>query len=558
MKRTCTFFPLKVVSVILVGAFSCFANELPVGLSRFNPVGLSLDWKSQGEAFSAYISPPKNLKTIPIIRLQHKKYGFLLTISEVEAEKAELKGFVRQGIAFYAPVKSQQPVFRFHSQTGAGYFYSLHTNTPETSKMKYEGVAFYSCGSKSNNCSVIEQAYIKPVYRYQNTTSGQYLFTIGKETPYMVGVFYFGSFSLGAATVINGTFRVYGRQQDWWGGVVDFYGNEPGIPRNTRNWAGSWPYLKPVIGYYNQQSIDVLKQHVRQASDAGLSFFSFYWYWSNKKNGELFPEALQSFYKAVKQNDFKFNVSFYSHPWDEDMAITPTNASLVISRLVKIFAHKNYLRLPDGRPVFVIGDHSNIRAQDGSKCVDAPCHIRAVNHFLKGLREATMMKMGVSPYIQIQAGALGWDKVEVESISCLIPPIRVEAEMQYPVLNSTVFRPLAGTGKTVSACMFQNFDERPRQDILIHNRATIRYLVGKTDEAFRHNLQTAKKFSDQEYFRTQDPAAHILYLYAWNEWHEGGVLEPNVATGAKDLNIVTDVFQLPRLPSKCLENAMCL
>ncbi len=550
---------IAITGFIFFPVFNGYAIEdLPPGIKRFNPAGISINWEYQGTSFKALLTPEMSLKTVPVIRLHSKKSGFLLTASEDEAAKSEAKGFIRQGIAFHVPSKSTQPVYRFNNPAGTGFYYTANRNDPATGGLTFEGIAFHACDEKSCKSSDTARSP-QPVNRYRNITSGHYLLTAGKETPYQVGAFYFGSFGPSATTIINGTARVYNRKNDWWGGVADFYGKEPGIPQNTRNWTGSWHYLKPAIGYYNQQSVDVLKQHVRQASDAGLSFFSFYWYWSGKKNGELFPEALQSYLKAVEKSDFKFNLALYAHPWDEDMAITPQNSSVVISRLVEMFAHANYLRLPDGRPVFVMGDHSNIRTPGGIICKDTSCHISAVDHFLKTLREDSIRKLGVVPYIQIQAGAPGWDKVQLaDSITCLVPPIRIEAEAQYPVLDSAVFRPLTGVGKPVSACMFQNFDERPRQDVLINNRAAIRYLVGKTDGVFRRNLQTVKMFSDQEYSRTQAPAAHIIYLYAWNEWHEGGILEPNVATGSKDLNIVTDVFQLPRLPSKCLEDAKCL
>jgi len=105
--------------------------------------------------------------------------------------------------------------------------------------------------------------------------------------------------------------------------------------------------------------------------------------------------------------------------------------------------------------------------------------------------------------------------------------------------------------------MFENFDERPRQDLQIADRTAVRYFVGKTDAAFRHNLAATKQFSDSEYLKDHNAADRIIYLYAWNEWHEGGILEPNVATGAADLNVVTDVFQLPRSPSRCLDQGMC-
>ena len=80
----------------------------------------------------------------------------------------------------------------------------------------------------------------------------------------------------------------------------------------------------------------------------------------------------------------------------------------------------------------------------------------------------------------------------------------------------------------MSPCIFENFDERPRQDILVSDRSAIRYLIGKTDTLFRQNLMSARNFSDRAYAATGSPVARIVYLYAWNEWHEGGIVEPNV------------------------------
>lgn len=551
---------LTIVMVhILFEGFDCYAFEkLPPGISRFNPAGISKDWEYQGTSFKVLLAPDKSLKTTPVIRLYSNKSGFLLTASDDEAAKSEAKGFVRQGIAFYVPLKTSQPVYRFTAPAGTGYYYSANRNDPAAAGLRYEGIAFHACDDKSCTPSDTTRS-AQPVYRYRSTSSGHYLLTAGNETPYQVGAFYFGSFGPSATTIINGTSRVYNRKNDWWGGVADFYGKEPGITQNTRNWPGTWPHLKPAIGYYNQQSTDTLKKHIRQASDAGLGFFSFYWYWSNKNNGEMFPEALQSFYKANQNMNFKFNLTLYAHPWNDDMAITPANSQKVINSLVEIFADKNYLRLADGRPVFAMGDHRNIRAHDGSVCKDTMCYTTAVDRFFEDLKTASVKKLGVAPYIQIQVGAPGWDKTRLaDNITCLVPPTKMQGEMKYPAFDTSVFKPLSNAGKTVSACMLQNFDERPRQDVLVANRSDIRYFVNKTEEGLRHNLESTKKFADEEFARTKDPAARIIYLYAWNEWHEGGILEPNVATGARDLNIVTDVFQLPRLPSKCLEAADCL
>jgi hypothetical protein len=139
-----------------------------------------------------------------------------------------------------------------------------------------------------------------------------------------------------------------------------------------------------------------------------------------------------------------------------------------------------------------------------------------------------------------------------------VPPFNVGPATPYPRFEPSVFADLASLGKPVSPCMLENFDERPRQDIAIAERGTVRRLVGKTDEAFLHNLDAARRFSDGQWARDHDPSERIVYLYAWNEWHEGGILEPNAATGAHDLDLVSKAFGLPRKPSPCLDQGKCL
>jgi len=379
-----------------------------------------------------------------------------------------------------------------------------------------------------------------------------------RQPNYLVGAYYFGAFSASARSQIQGTARVYGRSDDWWGGIKDFYGGEPGVPKNARGWPGDYSHLKPSIGYYDQRSTETLRKHIQQASDAGLGFFSFYWYWSKAQKRELLPEALQSFIQANTDGKMKFNISLYAHPWDPDMAIGSTNATAIAEQIVAYFADPNYLRLPDGRPVFVMGDHRNILDLSDKKCTKTNCHVSAANRFILLLKQVSLSKLGVAPFVQIQTGANGWDAVgQADGVTCLVPPILVEGGTPYPALDGSVFAPLSSARKPVSPCMLQNFDERPRQDVLITDRSSIRYLVGKTGETFRHNLDVTRQFADANFARDKHPASLIVYLYAWNEWHEGGILEPNVETGAEDLNIVADVFHLRRGVSRCSNKGAC-
>lgn len=530
---------------------------VPDGLGRFNPAGLSAGWAFEGTAFHALAAPSRSLATVPVIRLQHPARGYYLAASEDEAAQAGREGFVREGIAFHMPARSAIAVVRSPDVSSGGFDYSAERLADAPAALGKRTIAFHAIDPEANLAEP-DRANLVAVSRYRDAASRRLLYTAARESPYLVGAFYFGSYSPSARTISQGVARVHGRKDDWWGGVSDFYGRQPGIAKDARQWAGDWPDLKPAIGYYNQESVETLRKHIRQASDAGLAFFSFYWYWSREKRGELLPEALASFLKANGEGRLKFNLALYAHPWDDDMSIDEANAQPVIDALVTYFARKDYLRLPDGRPVFVVGDHRNVRDASGAKCAERECFVSRLDRFLARLRKATQAKLGVVPFVQVQAGAPGWDAAsEANGVTCLVPPFPMKGRTAYPAFDPGVFRPLSNAGKPVSPCMLQNFDERPRQDILVKDRAAIRYLVGKTDALFRQNLAATKRFVDTEYARTGSAAARIVYLYAWNEWHEGGVLEPNVATGARDLNIVTDVFQLPRAPSACLDEGRC-
>jgi hypothetical protein len=565
--KNCTAWASRSANVaLLITLFVCAARpsagELPEGLSRFNPAGLALNWHYEGTAFQVFSSPVSNVSTIPILRLHHATRGYLLTGSESEAASAENMGFVREGIAFHAVSRSSFPVFRFQNAINGSFFYTIARHDRAAERLSYDGIAFYAYDQGPSRRRYDNLARSAPitvlVARYRDDVSGLYLFTAARESPYVVGAFYFGSFSPSAKTIIAATERFYGRKDDWWGGVKDFYGEEPGIPANRRGWTGDWRNLKPAIGYYNQQSTTTLEQHIRQASDAGLAFFSFYWYWSKSKQGEILPEALNSYLHATNVNALRFNLSLYAHPWDDDLAIDATNSQDIAKRLVTYFGHPQYLRLPDGRPVFAIGDDRNIRTVSGDKCGDAQCVASALDTFLSLLRRLSLEALGVTPFVQIQAEAPGWNlSKEIDGVSCLAPSFKIESHTPYPEFGPSIFESMTHTGKPVSPCMLENFDERPRQDILIPDRAAIHYLIGKTPTLFRRNLLAAKSFSDSAYLDGKHPATRIIYLYAWNEWHEGGILEPNINSNALDLNVVTDVFQLPRSPSACLDHGQC-
>jgi hypothetical protein len=79
------------------------------------------------------------------------------------------------------------------------------------------------------------------------------------------------------------------------------------------------------------------------------------------------------------------------------------------------------------------------------------------------------------------------------------------------------------------------------------------YLSDHSLANFILGLQNVKTWMDGQ----NDELSHILTIYAWNEWHEGGIVEPNVRDGAMYLNAISDTFELPIGDHPCRTSGKC-
>jgi hypothetical protein len=475
-----------------------------------------------------------------VVQLSHSVEGYRYAPHPVEA-LAELRkrGYVEDGTAFHAPRDGEATVHAFRNLADGSMFYTSRLSEGRQAGLEHAGRAFKAYRS----CAPGRV----PVWRYRQG-SGRTRWVAGKRERHAVGAYYFDMWSPRAAHVVEATRRLYGRYPDWWGGVRDFYGDSAfdggPVPRNTRGLGGFWEHLMPRIGYYDVRLPDVLAKHIEQAADAGLTYFSFYWYWDSSTRRPLLGEGIASFLAAPNRHRLRFSIALFAHPWDPRMHVSRAEAPLVTRAIVDLFQKPEYLRLPDGRPVLLIGDSRNIG--DGS--------LSALHEFIARLKEAAALRIGKEPHVALSVDLAGAREVaNADGIGCVATGIPASGPDTYLSMirkTESVYRHARSMGRPFSACVTHMFDERPRQDLLPHLG---RYLTGRTDEQFRRALLAARDTASEG----RQPADRLITIYAWNEWHEGGILEPNVATGAGDLNIVTDVFGLPRLPSSCLDRNQC-
>ncbi len=371
-------------------------------------------------------------------------------------------------------------------------------------------------------------------------------------SPYKIGAYYFGMWS-STDTVpdhLDNVERVYGRR-DLWGGVKDFYGLEPGIPKDTRGWTGDFSHLKPEIGYYDYSisGPTILEQQIIQAKQNGLSFFNFYWYWDSTYKKEFLSSGINSFLQATNKNQLQFMISIAAHPWCNGPTCLsiPLQDGVQTTQIIvdKYFSQPNYLKTQNGRPIIFILDS---RGMYGGTIQDTQDYISL-------LKLTSQNRLGVEPIVLISVENPDARSItNTDGYSCVATYIQPSGAQSYQYYLDNFTNHFATfTDKPLMPCFVSNFDERPRQDISITDRNQIRYFSDFSETLFRDGVTRVKQYMDSQ----TNELSKILTIYAWNEWHEGGIIEPNVRDKNKRLSIIAETFSLTTNPIGTFDLANC-
>lgn len=370
---------------------------------------------------------------------------------------------------------------------------------------------------------------------------------IQATSPYQIGAYYFAMWNptdikeLPALNELanSGCSRTYGRSNDPWCGVRDFFdGKNQGL-------SGDFSYLKPSIGYYDDSNPETYEKHIKQATQNGISYFAFYYYWDVTKHQENLKSSMDAFLMAKNKKDIKFVLSTHfiqSIPNSQFQEIA-TNM------ITRYFNQPNYLKLPNGQPILILSDTRTLGDDPGTAI--------SIQSFLNILSTTSISKVGKTPYIVADPSStpleLTYDGYTCRANAGLADTLYQPTDLVGDYNRYLTLAPNHNTyGKPFLTCAMDNFDERPRTQLTVP-RGSARYTQGWSAERFKAILLKEKQFMDS---RT-DPLSKMLTIYAWNEWHEGGIIEPNIRDGAKLLNIISDVFDLPKGTDPCRITGKC-
>lgn len=354
------------------------------------------------------------------------------------------------------------------------------------------------------------------------------------ETWARVGAVYFGMWHPGGSHVVEPACeRFYGRR-DIWCGVREFHDGD-------QQAAETWPeadftWLKPALGYYDDSQVQTLEAHIDQATSAGLSFFNFYAYWDSGRNEEsLTAEAIDAFLQADNRDEIDFTVGLCAHPY-APLAIPASQFGGVAEALVGTYlSQPNTLRTNDGRKILNICDARGIG--DGS--------VAQISAFIQAVRAEAVAGLGEDVYVMINQA--GFDPRKVPAVGadgayCTTdgPGIASQSYATYLAGQRAYFAKAPGE---YARCALSGFDERTRYPMFKSDPDSVRWFRDyEGHESFRASVRNVRV----DLAASTRPATidNLVYVFAWNEWREGGVVEPNERDGCAYLDVIRDGLDL--------------
>jgi hypothetical protein len=322
-------------------------------------------------------------------------------------------------------------------------------------------------------------------------------------------------------------------------GVYYFPGwtETPGAPWNPP-WEQIAPFPEriPLLGFYREGEVAVAEQHIDWAAEHGIRFFVYDWYWTNDDRPYL-EHALEAYLRAGNRRRLGFALLWANHP--------PFRATADrVERMARywtsrFFLQPEYVRV-DARPVVVVFSPRTLRRDLGGSA--------AVRSTLDRARQVARQAGFPGIYF---VGAAGPDQIT----ALLEEGFDAATAYDYPLAG--IREPGAKRGPYRDAVeeyarIWEQFARDGRLPYFVPtlagrdarpwhgDRAIVR--EGSTPAAFREMLQRARTFAR----RHPDLTRGIVLVMAWNEFGEGGYVEPTRQWGFAYLEAIRDVFGVPR------------
>lgn len=319
------------------------------------------------------------------------------------------------------------------------------------------------------------------------------------------------------------------------------------------------PRVPENENYYNLEDVSVMKRQVSLAKDAGLYGFCFYHYWFKSK--PVMSKPLDNYLKAMDIN-FPYCLCWANESWNNGWAKSDQKVILEqeygdeeewekhFQFYLKFFKDERYIK-ENNKPFLVI-----YRPYSCEYMLDVLKYWnkRAVEEGFNGITylsqrfEITNDKAlydYMNYHIEYEPGFV-WSKAEYPEnrislksrlhdailrrtnvdISFLASGLKYR---DYDLVWKRILELKPENEKSVAGA-FVDWDNSPRHK----ERGVV--CVGTTPEKFKRYISLQLEHIKREY------TPQYMFIFAWNEWGEGGYLEPDVSHGHKYLDALHEAM----------------
>ena len=292
----------------------------------------------------------------------------------------------------------------------------------------------------------------------------------------------------------------------------------------------------PLWGYYDESDPVWAAREVELASTYGVDAWMIDWYWHNGQ--QFYHEQLeQGLLKAENRSKLKFAVMWANHDWKNVYpARSPDEAAILLPQVHSLkdfenvanycaehyFSQPNYLTL-DGAPVFALFDAGKVVEQLGEDGLRRSLSIVRERAHRLGFSKLHLQVCNGFDRYERRLRQIGFDSAASYGTIAWTYGDRHGARMPYGVAASEAITSWKQKRQNVDVPFFPTvsvgWDDSPR----FGDFAAV--AINRTPDQFERLMRAARHFAGS------GEGKKLIYIGAWNEWTEDGVLLPDTYWG---------------------------
>lgn len=316
--------------------------------------------------------------------------------------------------------------------------------------------------------------------------------------------------------------------------------------------AGHMQPVVPLWGYQDEADPAVMAQKIDAAADNGVDAFIFDWYWRNgqKGKGPMLERALNDGYlKASNRVRMKFALMWANHDLGEDSpgAIGREVFDSITDHIVQDYFTTDSYWMVDGRCYFSIYQLRTF--------IDGLGGVAQAKMALDRLRAKTVAAGRKGVYLNV----MDWQLPD--NAKNVIKTLGIDSVTSYVWVHTIKLKDFPKTDYAWAAAeYFKQWDAQHEAygvpyfpnvtsgwDPTPRVPASVPYDGKKypnTPILWNNSPKQFKSALEQAHLRAigLPEGQRIVTIYAWNEWTEGGFLEPDTRNKLTSLDAINQVF----------------